>query len=269
MDSVLDAAFDRLMAEHERFRPSLDPSVSQGNVVDVAQLYSDDTVKTAIAASQHIFGVPTDKHAAQLWLFSLLGDALNPSVTAMVSFDVVPLLDIRQSTVFHRDDTGYWFGFHPHVRAHSVRESGRALALSVAPLIATVCRVSAMRPAPLWAVVVDALVQPAMAAGNEDFETLKALGVARELAAGLQEGVESLRGDLAGYKAGIPHHHFEQICDGYFAPIDAEIEPDYVVAHRVSCCMIYHSPTAGKCTSCPHQDKDVRKNALIAASESF
>lgn len=269
MDSVLDAAFDRLMAEHERFRPSLDPSVSQGNVVDVAQLYSDDTVKTAIAASQHIFGVPTDKHAAQLWFFSLLGDALNPSVTAMVSIDVVPLLDIRQSTVFHRDDTGYWFGFRPHVCADSVRESGRALAVSVAPLIVAICRLTGMRPAPLWAVVADAAVQPAIAVGNDDFETARALDTARELVAGLREGVDSLGGDVAEFKAAIPQHNFEQICDGCFAPIDPGVEPDYVVAHRVSCCMINHSPTAGKCTSCPHQDKDVRKNALIAASESF
>lgn len=256
MTTPLEAALAQLSVHYFRFASCLE--IGDNQVLDLETLI--ESLPQAIAQSKAMFKLADDRHAAQLWLFSLIGSVAAPSVTTMVLGPVIPHLDLKSGTLFEQEQgNGYWFGFRPKQEAESYQEAGRQLGESVAPIITTICDLTSMRPAPLWAVVADGVVQPAMAAGNEEFEQLQAIDIAHGLHAGVQE--------MAPVK--VPSLRIEQIVDGQLLPLSPGEEPDFVLAHRSSCCMIFHSPEAGLCASCPHQPKEERLAKLIAVAGGF
>lgn len=256
MSEKLANALERLKSAHARFVPSLTPTTK---VIDLADLVSEPTMSTAIVASKEIFALEEERHRAQLWLYTFCGDVLTPSVYLMVASDLKPNLDFATGTLFARETEGYWFGFTPQAETASYEETGRSIARSFAPIVESIGKLTGIRPAPLWAVIADGVSQPAMGAGNEEFETNKAMRIVAEVLGGLKE------------EAGVnlPKVKFEQVDFGEIKDVEEDEEPDYVFTRRVSCCMIYHSPKAGICTSCPHQDKDERAAKIIAAAEMY
>lgn len=251
MADLLHTHIDALVAQHPRFAPCLTPRVP------VVSPSDPHFLTAAIAAATEMFSFEDDKAAAQVWLFSFLGSVVAPSVRIMVGSggEVIPNLKVEQ--VWHQDDDGYWCGWRPDHVADSPRASARNLAVSLDPCIKELCRLAGVRPAPLWALVADGVVQPAMAAGNDEFEQQLAVDIAQELFEGVAE------------VAPVPKPQFAEIIDESAMKdltLPLRHEPDYVLAHRVSCCKIYRSPQAEKCTSCPLQDKDFREAALIHAS---
>lgn len=256
MSENLEAALQRLSAQYYRFNPCIDSNGQKP--MSVAELIG--AVPAAITQSKALFHLDNDRHAAQLWFYSLLGSVTAPAVTAMVCSEEIINLGLDSGVLFNRDEgQGYWFGFRPEQTAASYRAAGKDLGLSIMPIITALCAATGMRPAPLWAVAADGIVQPAMAAGNEEYETDKAVQIARQLHAGVQQATS----------VKLPALKVEQIVDGAVLPINAGEEPEFLIAHRSSCCMIYHSPDADVCTSCPHQPKEQRLASLIAHAEGF
>ena len=50
----------------------------------------------------------------------------------------------------------------------------------------------------------------------------------------------------------LPPLRFEQVCDDQVVPVrPGDAEPDYLVVHRSSCCMIFHGDDAGYCAPLP------------------
>ncbi|MDO4631491.1 MAG: (2Fe-2S)-binding protein [Corynebacterium sp.] len=253
----IDHAINRMLATFPRYAPCVDSTL--GRHLPATELASEQLISRAIAASRQAFKIPADQFGAQVWLFSLLGSVGSPAMATMVLTDAIIDLDLGSGVVFNRDeDAGYWFGFRPGRSSISYEQAGQHLGESLAPVIATICRLTGMRPAPLWAVVADGVVQPAVGAGNADFEQFKAMAVARAVHRGLQ----------AAAAVKIPPPRFEQIIDDEFAPVMDE-EPEFLVAHRGSCCMIYHGADADYCASCPHVPKKVRLAGIIAAAEKY
>lgn len=282
--STLDHAFDRLAARHPRFSPSVTApdhaceEIAGTGTLSLVDACRPESLRAAIEAGRRLFALTSDKHAAQLWLYTLLGDIVAPSMTLMVESEVFPVLDLGEGTLFKREPGGYWYGLRPRAQASDAFGVGASLGRGLAPLVEALSECAGMRPAPLWAVVADGFIQPLMGAGNQEFATLQALGLACQVWAGLKVETE----------APLPLPRFEQILDGEVLPIegtgqlldalragvfdDLEFsgeEPEFIFSHRVSCCMIYHSPNAGLCTSCPHQDREERLAGLIAAAESY
>ncbi|MDO5098908.1 MAG: (2Fe-2S)-binding protein [Corynebacterium sp.] len=256
MHSAIDNRLEHMVAHFPRYAPCIDQA---GNSpVELAYLSTEEAIAAAIAQSSRLFKLDNPRHAAQVWLFSLMGSVAAPAIATMVLTDSCIDVGLDSGILFNRDDnSGYWFGFRPQSDAADYQQSGEHLAATLAPVIDTICSVADMRPAPLWAVVGDGVIQPAVDAGNEEFEQLRALDIAQQLHQGLV--------NVAPVK--IPEPRFEQIADGEVIPIVAGEEPDYLLAHRSSCCMIYHSADADYCTSCPHQPKEQRIAGLVQAAQ--
>lgn len=256
MSENLEAALQHLSAQYYHFSPCIDPNGRKP--MSIAEL--SGAVEQAIKQAKALFRLDDDRYGAQLWFYSLLGSVTAPVVTAMVCGEEIINLGLDSGVLFNRDEgQGYWFGFRPEEIVSSYQESGKNLGLSITPIITALCALTGMRPAPLWAVATDGIIQPAMAAGNEEYETGKAIDIAHELHAGLQQATS----------VKLPTLRVEQIVNGAVLPISDGEEPEFLIAHRSSCCMIYHSPDAGVCTSCPHQPKEQRLARLIAHAEGF
>lgn len=277
VNTSIDHALARLIAQHPRFAPSLTPTSAVLSDVSWAEL----TLK-AIAAGKQQFFLDNDKHAAQLWLYTLLGDVVAPSMVLMVQEGIFADLSVAGASgfdgaresggnghFFQRDDAGFWFGFAPSNQVESAFEVGESLGTFLPDLIEDIAACAKMRSAPLWAVAVDGFIQPLMGAGNEELETAAALAYAQSVWEGLAHSTG----------VALPRPRFAQVVDEQVADISPEAiaggqvaedeEPEFIFSHRVSCCMIYHSPKAGLCTSCPHQDKQQRLAGIISAAAGF
>ncbi|MCS4489859.1 (2Fe-2S)-binding protein [Corynebacterium sp. ES2794-CONJ1] len=243
-----------------RYAISVEPS-DEALIMSPDDLCDESIITAAISQSEQEYGVAKHSHAARIWLFSLMGSVCNPAVAAMIHGDDIIDLDLRTGTLFRREDSTYWFGFRPQNPAESYAASARHLASNLKPLINKLCEVYAMRPAPLWAIVADGLVQPAMSAGNEEFEQLKALHIARELHRGICEVAE----------VKIPRPHFVDVVDEDVVPLDltTKQEPEFLAAYRSSCCMIYRSPHSDYCVSCPKRPRAQRDAAIVASAQFF
>ena len=256
---AVDRAIARAVAGQPQYAPCVDESL--GAALPAEMLASDQVVRRGIATGRQTYKLHEDRFGAHMWLFSLTWSVVAPSVVAMVLTEEIPDLDLSSGLVFQRDEgEGYWFGFRPGRRAESYAASGRHAGESFAPIIATLCRVAKVRPAPLWAVVADGMVQPAVGAGNEHFEQDRAIMVASEIHQGLQQ-VADVR---------LPPLRFEQVCDDQVVPVrPGDAEPDYLVVHRSSCCMVFHGDDAGYCAPCPHVPKKKRIAGIIAAASQY
>ena len=211
--------WNRLLAQHPRFADTL--TLSQPITLD--ELATTEVISVAVAKSQEIFGIEQPKHAAQLWFHSLCTANVGPAVTAMVEFDVIPSLDIRRGQLHNID--GFWFGFRPQEMLFdaSLHLSGLHFGESIRVVIDALCAATDLRAAPLWAVASDVLGIAASGAGVEASEE----GRAREVAKALMVGMNSV----------------------YAVPSPRFNDDDYFI--RAGCCMIFHSPRADFCTSCP------------------
>lgn len=211
----------RLLVQYPRFADTL----TAGQPITLEELATREVILEAVAKGQEIFGIEQPKHAAQLWFHSLCTAIVGPAVTAMVEFDVIPSLDIRRGQLHNID--GYWFGFRPEEMLvdASLHLSGTQFGDSIRVVIDALCAATDLRPAPLWAVASDALGIAASGAGVEAFEEEHA----REVAEALIEGMNSVNS--------VPSPRFND--DDYFI--------------RAGCCMIFHSPRADFCTSCPQK----------------
>lgn len=212
----------QLLAQYPRFADTLVPRAGS-QTISVDDLAAPDTVRAAIAAGQRIFQLQEQKHAGQLWFYTLCNALVAPSVTVMIEFDEVPSLDVHEGELHRVDD--FWFGFSTPARREfgDYRGDGEAFGASISGVIDTLCAVTDLRPAPLWAVASDCLAMAAIQAGEEAFEEELAVTVATELVDGLRthHTTPNVRFDDAGR------------------------------LRRASCCMIFHSPNAGMCLSCP------------------
>ncbi|MBI9000152.1 (2Fe-2S)-binding protein [Corynebacterium sp. CCM 9185] len=271
----MDPVFGQLLAEYPRFLTALEPA-EHSRTMTVTDLAEPAVIERAVAAAAEIFGIDDPRHAGQLWWFSAVNSLVSPAVTMMVEYDRVPDLDLATGRVFLRDPVdrcddpgaGYWIGFTPEVFStgseETHRRAGEGFSRSVGPVVSVLSRVAGIKPAPLWAVAADGLAQAAVEAGNEAFDPYLGVRVASRLVSGL----------AAATPAGVvvPAPRFFDIVDGTVTPTDmdavsAEEEPDEVhtVVKRASCCMVYRSPSSGKCLSCPRQDPAERERKLIAA----
>ncbi|MEZ2122268.1 (2Fe-2S)-binding protein [Corynebacterium sp. CCM 9203] len=271
----MDGVFARLLADHPRFRAAVEPG-DGSRPLTVGEAAESDVIERAVAAAGQLFGVSDPRHGGQLWWFSAVNSIVGPSVTVMVGYDCVPDLDLDRGELFLSGAVerygdpgeGFWIGFTPgRVGAGSAvawRAAGKDLARSVKPVVCAISRSTGVRSAPLWAVAADGLAQAAVEAGNEVFDPYLGVRVAGELVAGLAAGVPD--------GVVVPEPRFLDIIGGRIFPTDmaavsAGDEPDDVrtVVKRASCCMIYHSPTVGKCLSCPRQEPDERERKLLSA----
>ncbi|QMV85038.1 (2Fe-2S)-binding protein [Corynebacterium hindlerae] len=231
-----------LVAESPRF----EQFVSGGAVVS-----GTDWIADSVAAGAEQFQLPP-KQLAQLWWYSFGGGVVAPSVHLMVGFDAVPSLSFDAGEL---RCSGFWTGFSTSVSAPSVAEAGACLAESTAPLIDLLCSEFSLRPAPLVSLMVDALRQSALEAGNEHFSPALGVSVARDLVAGFAGPAGSYFGVLDGEVVSLA---------------DAEATDDmFVFAPRQSCCMVYRSPGSGLCTSCPKRPAEKRVQDMIALADSF
>ncbi|AKK05570.1 FhuF 2Fe-2S C-terminal domain [Corynebacterium mustelae] len=256
MHSAIDNHLEHMATHFPRYAPCI--QVHNNAAIPPDYLATDNVISAAIAQSTQLFKLDNPRHAAQVWLFSLMGSVAAPAIATMVCTDSCIDMGLDSGILFNRDDgLGYWFGFRPQSDAEGYKESGARLAATLTPIIDCICAVTKMRPAPLWAVVGDGVIQPAVDAGNEEFEQLRAIHIAQQLHLGLAEAAP----------VKIPQPRFEQIVDGGIVPLVVGEEPDYLLAHRTSCCMIYHGADSNYCTSCPHQPKEQRLAGLVQAAQ--
>ncbi|MCK7675676.1 (2Fe-2S)-binding protein [Corynebacterium pygosceleis] len=278
----MDPVFGQLLAEYPRFRTALEPA-AHSRVLTVAELAAPAVIERAVVAAGELFGVTDPRHAGQLWWFSAVNALVAPSVTAMVEYGRVPDLDLGTGELFIRDPedgygdpgAGYWIGFTPGAFVSGSsdvdprkpqRRSGAGFTRSVAPVVESLSLVTGVKPAPLWAVVSDGVAQAAVEAGNEAFDPYLGVRTAVALVSGLGEG-----GPGDGVVVPQPRFLDISVTGGTVTPTDmeavfAEEEPDgvHTVVKRASCCMIYRSPTAGKCLSCPKQKPEDRERKLVS-----
>ncbi|WP_157108912.1 (2Fe-2S)-binding protein [Corynebacterium aquilae] len=288
------------MAEYPRFQPTLTPPDNPACHGDIAHFCHPDTLGAAITSAVEKYDIEP-KHAAQLWWFSWCNSTVSASVTAMVEFYKIPSLDLEQGQIFHVEESGhpdpYWCGFLPAdlisaqqvetfltglqpnsptqqalaelsatiddpddlAELHACAASAHAMTAGASRIIAAIGASFEVKPAPLWAVLGDAFVTHAVAVGNDSFDPARGVAIARALNAGLAEHVPSPRFDIIrdGHLLDRGEHDKARAGD---CGID---DDDHVVAKRSSCCMIYHSPRAGKCLSCPKQLPQDREEKLL------
>lgn len=209
-----------------------------------------DWVADSVRAGAEQFQLP-DKQLAQLWWYSFGNGVIAPAVHLMVGFDCIPSLDLSAGRLAV---SGFWTGFSTDVTATSAAESSAALVESAAPLIDALCTNFGLRPAPLWALLTDALRQSALEAGNEHFEPARGVKLATELTSNL--------------KPLVPFYAVE---DGEVTEVGSGNESDdmFVYAPRTSCCMVYRSPGSGYCTLCPKRPSAAIEASMRAQAESF
>ena len=261
--------WNHIVAEHPRFSTAVFPTKNSRRI-SVEELASVEVLDRAIAASDELFPMGVPKHQAQVWWFSLNNTLLGPALTAMVECHVTPSLDVARGAMFIQNPgtehgQGYWMSFFTDVFTDDSeaawRAAGADYARSIAPVLQALAEVAGASTRALWAVSVDAVAGAAVGAGNDAFEPYRGVRIAQALLAGMAEGVpEGVR---------LPQPHFRDFCDGHFQPTDVaaalagEERDVHTVPQRVSCCMIYRSPAAGMCLSCPKQTPEERDRQLI------
>lgn len=254
-----ESALQQLVAAHPHFQPCLMQG-PDARTVPVAELISEDFLSNAVRHGQDFFKLEHPRDAAQLWFYSMCNSVVAPAVALMVSSQKAVNLDLAAGTMFTAD--GYWMGFTPTSWASSYTEAGISLAKGMQPLIEALAQHADMRPAPLWAVLGDAVVQTAVSFGNTEFET----GAALEIITGLFAGVQAHTG-----KPLPPPRLLELDESGASTELAEDFhhnpayEPELMVALRATCCMIYHSPDAQLCTACPKRPMDERLGGQVAA----
>ncbi|MEJ6019311.1 (2Fe-2S)-binding protein [Corynebacterium sp. H113] len=227
-------------------------------------LSSEKTVSARIDAGHALFPMPdvegSTRFQAQLWWWSMCGSIVNPSVASILACESAPRLDWGTWTVFERD--AYWLGFAGSEfmemapdSGDKVIEYGASIARFLAPVAEIVGDVGGLKDAPLWAVAADAVAGAAVAAGNELMMPW----------AGAAVGDLLVEGMATEYR--VPSPRFVDVSEDEVVLTDMEAAksgedaPFNVVTHlmRATCCMIYHSPDADLCSSCPKRKREERE----------
>lgn len=218
-------------------------------------------------------GDGADKHLAQLWWYSATGAWLRPAAAMVLIDDMAPRPSWDGASFFLRD--GFWPGCTATVfdevdadDSGDLRAYGAAVAGWLAPTVAALGELTGVRPAPLWAIAVDAVAGAATGVGNELMEPWRGVAAGHHLAAGLAAWLEAHGGPRT------PAPRFADVTADSVSPCDIDAacageEPDWdVTAHlvRSSCCMIVHSRVADMCVSCPRRDNAAREADWMAAA---
>ena len=261
--------YSRLLAEFPRFRSDVTPPPAAR-----PWRLSPESVQAAVVAADTLFPMPSQpgkkRYLSQLWWWSTCGALLGPSLAGMLVHGRAPRWQWHQWRSFYRDD--FWIGFQAQsfdpvdiVDPRQMQDAGAAIAQFLAPIADVVADIGEIRPAPLWAVVVDSVCSTALAAGNELMEPRPAALMARELVSGISQL----------HPVTMPN--FIDIVDGQVqqwdeaaARVESEVDCDVLThAERLTCCMIFHSDTADLCVSCPRRPRSQRLGLLAELSEQF
>ncbi|KAA9270016.1 (2Fe-2S)-binding protein [Corynebacterium amycolatum] len=256
--AALPPEYSQLLADFPRFSADIMPHNG------AAEWHlSTEAVAAGIEAGRRLFPMPEvevdTRFQAQLWWWSMCGALVGPSLACVLVSDRVPVWQWSSWFTFLRDD--YWVGFQAQQfesisaeDADELKDSGEALAHFLEPLAQVVGEVGEIKPAPLWAVAADAVANAAISAGNELMEPWRGALIGKHVVEGIQRVHR------------VPLPRFVDSCGGEVRPWDEAAaesgeESDFdVVTHleRATCCMIYHSPDADLCVSCPKRSREER-----------
>lgn len=278
-------AYSRIVAEFPWLRANVEPSPGSAlyEGEDAARLLSTaDGVGSLVRPGLELFPMPgapsPERHVAQLWWYSACGAWLRVAAAMILLEDQAPRPSWDGASFFVRD--GFWPGFIaqetvevPADDAAAVRDFGRSVGEWLAPTIAALGDALGVRPAPLWAILGDELAGAAVAIGNELMEPWRGVAVGSWSAAGCAEAAAAIE-EAGGAGARMPEPRFADVTAESVKPCDvaaaqAGEEPDWDVSCaliRSSCCMIFHSPVADMCTSCPRRDRGAREADWMAAA---
>ncbi len=250
-----------------------------------ALLCDGDFLRARVAASRELYpmpeadetgrgGLPGDtRFQIQVWWYSTCNSWLGPAAASIVVQGRAPRPGWDGLTVFRRDD--YWLGYAADRftdlgadaglepgdadTADGVRAYGRAVGEMLEPVVEAIGAELGVRPAPLWAIAADGLAGAAVAAGNEMMEPWAGALVGTWLVEGLAEvgrvpAPRFVDVEPGAGPEGVAPTDLEAAAEGEMADFD-------VVTHleRTSCCMIYRSPKAGLCVSCPRRPAEERR----------
>ena len=247
---TLARALQQLVAQQPHFGPCVAPGPDSLRV-SLRELCEPTFVLQVIHRGQQTFSLENPRHAAQLWFYSLCNSVVGPAMNLMVEHSVYPSLELGE--LFSQDGQGYWLGYQPSSLVDGPLEAGEELGAAMAQVIAALSEATGMKQAPLWAVLSDAVIQSGVAAGNDAFEPEHAL----EVIATVREGIQKAT------SRSLPPAQIDGLSvDGEIMSVE---QAEYLLAHRASCCMIYSSPQAQLCTSCPKREKQERIQGQIQA----
>ncbi|WP_295627192.1 (2Fe-2S)-binding protein [uncultured Corynebacterium sp.] len=225
-------------------------------------------------------GLPGDtRFQMQVWWYSTCNSWMGPTAASIVVQGRAPRPGWDGLTVFERDD--YWLGYaadefvdlgveaglepgDPET-ADDVRALGAEVGRMIEPVVAASGEELGVRPAPLWAIAADALAGASVAAGNEIMEPWAGALVGSWLVEGLGEVTPMPAPRFVDVDAGLGAEGVTSTdLDAAAAGEQADFD---VVTHlnRMSCCMIYRSPKAGLCVSCPRRSAAERRELWAGA----
>ncbi|WP_448851181.1 (2Fe-2S)-binding protein [Corynebacterium sp. 335C] len=276
----LPAQYGRVVAEIPWLRANVEASadaVVHDGAATGELLTTPAGVASLVRPGLDLFPMPeagdsAERYVAQLWWYSACGAWLRVTAAMILLEDAAPRPSWEGARFFVRD--GFWPGFAtgtvgdvPADDADAVRAHGRDVGRWLEPTIAALGEAFGVRPAPLWAILGDELAGAAVAIGNELMEPWRGVAVGTWLAEGCAGAAEE-----AG--ARMPAPRFADVTEDAVEDCDvaaalAGEEPDWdttCALVRSSCCMIFHSPVADMCTSCPRRPREEREAGWMAAT---
>lgn len=192
-----------------------------------------DWVRARIGGAAKLYGCATSQVLGTVWWYSLSSVLIGPVVEALVSGGVAadPALAAVELDIL---PDGRFRGAHSTRSLPGDLEAvGQAMAAAYEPAIATISRVSGARVPALRAIATDSI-------GNRLLWTVdpeRAMTLAEPLIAAIGHGWPKPRFIRVGRNP---------------------------VVRRASCCLIYETANAPKCTSCPRQRPEERERRLRA-----
>jgi ferric iron reductase protein FhuF len=190
-----------------------------------------------VADCRRRWSTTDDRVAGTLWWYSTSSVVLTVLLTRLAEIDLAadPALDRLR---VHVGEDGRVVNVYPGGLLGSTEELPGALRAALGPVLAALSEVSGVRLPPLWAITTDAVANSLLRAWQEQGSP--------------QRGVEQASWLVAGMGSPLPPARFVELAG----------KP---LVRRVSCCLIDHAGFAA-CASCPHQDPEVRRERMLAAS---
>ncbi|MFD8500492.1 (2Fe-2S)-binding protein [Amycolatopsis sp. NPDC059657] len=192
-------------------------------------------VRARIGGAAKLYGCASPQVLGTVWWYSLSSVLIGPVVEALVRDGVAldPALDAVELDML---PDGRFRGAHAtRALPGDLEAVGKAMAEAYEPVIATISQVSGARVPALRAIATDSV-------GNRLLWTVdpeRAMTLAEPLVAAIGHG--------------WPKPRFVRVGR---AP----------VVRRASCCLIYETANASKCTSCPRQRPEERERRLRTGS---
>lgn len=300
MESEVSRLIARFTAEYPLMQPSLlaQPEAQRWAGADFCR---PEVVQEQISDCQDYFEMERCKDAAQLWLHATVGNLLAPLVQCSVVTGqfLSAAVCSADHVIFRNSKEEFWLGSEPAGLVATAAVQAHQIAESCSALISVAADVANKRPAPLWAVAIDALMAPLLSTGVQEFEVVTAMEMAQKIYdavcavapvhippipvvtwgsdndAMLQNlavfsdasGAASTQLKGSGAVEDAPPSvaaWLRELADA--AWVD---EPEFVAPLRASCCMIYQSPKAEICNACPKHPMESRRDALLRYAQSL